>query len=134
MTFAKYAVGFTGTRHGFPFEGRQRRNLGRVLQRLQVTEIHLGDCLGADVQAYEVAVELCIKTIGHPPEDDSKRAFLRYDEERDPKPYLARNWNIVEASKILFTAPLDPANPITRSGTWSAIRYAWKNGTPVLFV
>lgn len=64
--------------------------------------------------------------IGHPPEQGNRRAFLDYDEEREPKSYLKRNHDIVdEGVDGLIAAPNGWVEEL-RSGTWATVRYARK--------
>jgi len=116
-------LGFTGTSHGMA--PRQRKTVHQLLY--DVNTIHLGDCVGADAEAYAEAVMLGIKVVGHPPSDGKKRAFCDYDEEWAPQPYLIRNRDIVGAGiDGLIAAPKDyvqPAN-LRGQGTWSTIGYA----------
>ena len=123
-------VGFTGTQIGM-----RPRQLKAVRQLLyNVTVIHLGDCVGADAEAYHAAQRLGVKTIGHPPIDPSRRANLAYDEEREPFTYLKRNADIVnEGVDGLIATPSGWAEEL-RSGTWMTIRYARKRGRKIWIV
>lgn len=116
-------LGFTGTS-----KGMAPRQLKTVRQLLwDVKELHLGDCVGADAEAAAEAGYLGIKTVGHPPTDGKLRAFLTYSEEREPKPYLVRNRDIVrDGVDGLIAAPKDfvmPAN-LRGQGTWTTVTYA----------
>ena len=116
-------LGFTGTHFGMA-----PRQLKAVRQLLfNVKELHLGDCVGADAEAYEEAKRLGIITVGHPPNNARFRAFLSYDKEDEPKPYLKRNWSIVYAGVDgLIAAPktfVEPTN-FRGQGTWTTVRYA----------
>lgn len=113
--------GFTGTQRGM-----RPRQLEAVRQLLcNVTTLHLGDCIGADADAYKEATALGIKTIGHPPSNASKRANCKYDEELPARPYLMRNADIAFAGVDgLIAAPADFTVNVLRSGTWATIRYA----------
>jgi hypothetical protein len=92
---------------------------------LPTTELHLGDCLGADAEAYWLADALPVRPlrVGHPPLVPSLRAHLAYDVEREPRPYLERNRSIVEESELLVGTPGGPSSG-NRGGTWYTIRYA----------
>lgn len=50
----------------------------------------------------------------------------------EPKPYLVRNKDIVNASEGMLAAPRGPEE--LRSGTWSTIRYARKCRKKVLIM
>jgi hypothetical protein len=117
-------VGFTGTRDGMT-EG-QKRGLRSLLKTIRASHLHHGDCVGADADAHAIAQELGIKVETHPPTDKKLRAFCEgADVEHDAAPYLHRNKNIVDSTKILIATPKTPVEEI-KSGTWSTIRYARK--------
>ena len=120
-----YRVGFTGTRHGMtPI---QKDNIHLLLTAYYTThggaEFHHGDCVGADVEAAEMAQELKYTTHAHPGNDPSRRAFHASDVIYDPKPFLERNLDIVSSCDVLFATP-DTDTEQLRSGTWSTIRKA----------
>ena len=125
-------VGFTGTQEGMT--SVQRFMVGRLLDTLDPSFIHHGDCVGADAEVHDLAGELGIPVELHPPEDDAKRAFCagaRF--ENKPLPYLERNHVIVIATDTLVAAPKEDAE-VVRSGTWATVRYARKAGRVVLVV
>lgn len=119
-------LGFSGTGDAdmAPRQLKQVRQLiGYVLRP---TVMHFGDCVHADAQAFVIAKEFGVKTIGHPPDNSRKRAFCEYDEERPPRPYLLRNDDIArEGVDGLIAAP-EGWVEVTRSGTWATVRYARK--------
>jgi len=124
-------VGFTGTRKGMT-DG-QVKYFASELSLLNATEFHHGDCIGADEQANKVARSMGIKTAGHPPIDSKNRAFCKCDMWFEPKPYLERNCDIVNACDVLFVAPRFNYEE-QRSGTWSTFRFADKIGTKIIMV
>lgn len=120
--------GFTGTREGMT----KGQEIGlRYLFREHATgtdkhgqdEFHFGDCVGADAQAFEIAEEFGFFTVSHPPHESAKRAFKSANIIRATLPYLARNRNIVDTCELLIATPKE-WREISRSGTWSTIRYA----------
>lgn len=118
-------VGFTGSREGMTTS--QLATVRAVLADIiDVSELHHGDCIGADKQAHEVAEWLELWTVGHIPDDESRRAFCRCDETRAPLPYMARNRNIVHETETLLAAP--KGEHVIRSGTWSTVRWARRAG------
>lgn len=122
--------GFTGTQQGMA--PRQRKTVRKLLHRVHV--LHLGDCVGSDAEAYDEATDLGIRRVGHPPSEGRKRAFLAYDEEREPKPYLVRNKDIAaEGVDGLIAAPKGFVEE-QRSGTWATIRAAQRLGRLVMIV
>lgn len=118
-------LGFTGTSHAPGMAPRQLKTVRDLLYH--VTVLHLGDCVNADAQAHAEALELGIKTIGHPPDWSGRRAFCTYDEEWTPKPYLVRNLDIATCGvNGLIAAPKGWVEVPRGSGTWATIRYARK--------
>lgn len=117
-------VGFTGTQRGLeePQLAALDRLLGDLAYQHGSIELHHGDCVGADEVAHDLADNSCFDITIHPPDDDSKRAFCTGGISRDPKPYLERNRDIVDESRILIACPNGAER--MRSGTWSTIRYA----------
>lgn len=115
-------VGFTGSRVGM--SEIQKSILSKLLDELKPEKIHLGDCIGSDTEAYHIAKDRGMYTIGHVPENTRFASNLTYDERRQPSDYLTRNRQIVDQSTILIATP-DRDEEI-RSGTWYTIRYAEK--------
>lgn len=135
-------VGFTGTREGLT--KHQREILSSLfLQSKRITELHHGDCTGADEQAHFLALARgTIKVVVHPPDDDKYRAFasetqrvfpLVCIEVREPKPYLERNRDIVDETEKLIACPIGVVEKL-RSGTWSTVRYALKQNKRVFVI
>lgn len=123
-------LGFTGTSKGMA--PRQLKAVRQLLWQAKV--LHLGDCVGADAEAYEEALLLGCATVGHPPSAGRKRACLDYNEERAPKPFLERNKDIVnEGVDGLIAAPKGWVEEL-RSGTWATVRYARKLGRRIWII
>ena len=116
-------AGFTGTRMDTTME--QDYVLWKLLKELRPEELHHGDCIGADMAAHLVTLALRIPPHIHPPIDPSKRSWSRASDEvmYQPKPYLRRNQDIVDATDYLIALPRQDYE-IRRSGTWSTVRYA----------
>ncbi|WP_339764989.1 hypothetical protein [uncultured Sulfitobacter sp.] len=117
-------AGVTGSR--YPRPDRSALRLRALLLEWGVTELHHGDCTGWDEQAFEVALDLGLKTVAHPPTSDSFRAFTASDVILPTAPYLARNKDIVMAVERMIAAPDGPERQ--RSGTWSTVRFAKSQG------
>jgi len=96
-------------------------------------EFHHGDCLGADAQAAEMALEYGMRLICHPPIVKKFRAFVKSEETRTPLDYLARNHQIVQKSNAMVALPKE-SSEVQRSGTWATIRYAIKSGKTILII
>jgi hypothetical protein len=90
-------------------------------------EFHHGDCVGADEQAAGLARDMGFRIIGHPPTESGLRAYFPSDEEREPKPYLERNRDIVAETEMLIAVPKEAVEQ-PRGGTWSTWRNAKKHG------
>lgn len=125
-------VGITGTRHGCTLD--QLYRLTDRLKSLGATELHHGDCCGADSQAHDIARRLELLIVGHPPIDDKLRAFRKCDIMREPKDYLIRNRDIVNESDFLIALPFQNNNVARGSGTWYTIRYARKVNCPLQII
>lgn len=127
------SVGFTGTQRGMSQD--QASELRRLLIELEATELHHGDCVGADRQADAVARALGITVVIHPPSDPKKRAFCAQKDDVvwEPLPYMERNRDIVESCNLLAAAPLGDRE-VVRSGTWSTVRYARRSGREVVIL
>ncbi len=117
-------VGITGTQNGATQQ--QLTELRRALIVMGATEIHHGDCIGADDQAHSVAQFLGLRVVIHPPSVDTKRAWNHGDESREPKPYLVRNHDIVDETECLIALPKEAFEPKQQrgGGTWATVRYA----------
>lgn len=132
-----YRVGFTGTRQ--KISSGQYEGLHTVLGDLNKlhngdVELHHGDCKGADAACHEVAKSYGFRVILHPPTMDSRRAHLDddCDEVWPAREYLIRNREIVDNTDILVACPQGPE--VQRSGTWSTVRYALRQGLTVILI
>ena len=123
-------LGFTGTQVGMT--AVQYAECREVLLYLKVTELHHGDCIGADAHVHRLATELGLRRIIHPPENVAKRAWCTGDAVTEAKPYLARNRDIVDVTTALLATPQGPEE--LRSGTWSTVRYARRQTKPLVIV
>lgn len=126
-------IGFTGSRKGMTPD--QKDELEFALASLMehgAKQFHHGDCIGADEEAHIIARCLGLEVIIHPPTDDKLRAYCDSDLHMIQKPYLQRNRCIVDSCDILIAAPRGPER--LRSGTWSTVRYASKQGKEIQFV
>ena len=134
-------IGFTGSRDGFT--SKQHNAFKKLLAKLGATELHHGDCVGADAQAHAVAYSLDLDIFIHPPTDGRKRAncgdgakqtpYLGTVKWFKPYPYLERNRHIVLATEALIATPKEAEEQL-RSGTWSTVRFARKRRRPVYII
>jgi hypothetical protein len=117
-------IGMTGNRTGISEKAMKR--FRKLMNKSEdIKEGHHGDCLGADTDFHDELTEKRIKTIIHPPDIDTARAFSKGTETRKPKPYIARNHDIVDECDVLIGFPSSDQEAV-RSGTWATIRYARK--------
>lgn len=132
-------VGFTGSREGMTeAQLRAFRKGAAELFTDPSNAFHHGCCVGADEQA-AVAVRAhhtpAVSIIGHPPSHYaqlSETACAVNDENHDPRPYLDRNRDIVDASDVLMACPKGPEEQ--RSGTWATVRYGRRKGKRIVIV
>lgn len=130
-------IGFSGTRRGMT--EAQILALRSLVSEHCVTEFHHGDCVGADEQAAKVVYidfDEC-QVVKHPPrKGTSFQAMTMFDQIREPKPYFARNRNIVNESDLLIATPWQTERPAPKSGggTWFTINYANQVGKPVIII
>ena len=126
-------IGFTGTREGLTDE--QHQVLLNLIIASDPTEVHHGDCVGADAYCHTIAVNQKIPVILHPPDLPGLRMFCTQSasEIREEKPYLDRNHDIVDETDILIACPKGGQETI-RSGTWATVRYARKQGKQVIII
>lgn len=127
-------VGFTGTQEGM--SEFQKLQLHKLLSNFSPAQFHHGDCVGADEDAHNIAEELDLFIIIHPPINPIKRAFAGQKSKLctaivlQTKPYIERNHDIVDAVSIMFVAPFTDVEQ-QRSGTWATYRYARKQGKEI---
>ncbi len=148
MRFLK--LGFTGTHHGM--DAFQKESIALLFTQLfreyDEIEFHHGDCIGADAQAATILNQLreeqtwsmnhcAVRIICHPgyppnhPKETKFRAFTDFnDEVRDPKPFIARDHDIVDETEKMVATPVTEEEE-TRSGTWTTVRYARKQGREI---
>ncbi len=122
--FGNQLIGFTGTREGMSIA--QAGQLKKLLTLHAPTEVHHGDCVGADAQFHMLCRELfgnAVEIHIWPPEDPTYRAFMDGDVMHEPLPYLQRDWMIVDHTQLLLATPKQNVE-VMRSGTWTTIRYA----------
>ena len=122
-------VGITGTRN--LITDKQKAEVEEYLKSLPSGSVlHHGDCVGADVAVANIAKDLGLRVVCHPPEKHDLRAFHKSDESRDPKSYFARNRNIVDETELLIVVPKQD-HWSSKGGTWYTHDYAVKRGKPV---
>lgn len=132
-------LGFTGTR-----EAPTPAQLNWLDRRLKtaddVFEIHHGMCVGSDAIMHRLAILYGIRVVLHPPvkeqyadleaRDNARRTNSSLVIVNEPKPYLDRDIDIVDASDQLWAMPNSPWR--RGSGTWYTIDYAHNLGKPIV--
>lgn len=120
-------VGFTGTRFGMSVLqlATLRNEIGKIYSDAGLT-FHHGDCIGADAEFHKLVRAMKGGWIvGHIPVDETHRSHCDFDEVRTPLPHMKRNRAIVDASDVMFAAPLQMQEQ-TFGGTWRTIQMARK--------
>jgi hypothetical protein len=118
-------LGMTGNRFGMSDVAKKR--LIEFIESNNITEVHHGDCVGADKDFHDICESFNIKIIIHPPIIDDLRAFCKSDVILEPKDYHVRNNYIVDSTDMLIGFPNSKKETL-RSGTWSTIRHARRTG------
>ena len=133
----EFVVGFTGTRTGLTEP--QLKALRQWLESHPPTEVHHGNCVGADEQFAKAVVDMAPLNAELPYEVAHPTTFTKLqirngwaDEYRTPLPPLERNKKIVAAVDVLVAGPSGPET--LRSGTWATVRACRKAGKPVVIV
>lgn len=127
-------MGFTGTRDAWT--SPQEKALETLFKRLWDKGVrwqHNGDDAGADKRAGLMWQEMGGQLYGHPPDNPVRRAYLQFDLEDPPKPYLDRNVDIATCCTFLVATPKE-LQMQPRGGTWHTIRQALKQQKPVFIV
>jgi hypothetical protein len=131
-------IGFTGTREGMT--QAQTRRVADILSAAKVSEVHHGDCVGADAVFHILALERRLFIVVHPPVKATYRAHCQPAVGRglvmSEADYLTRNRAIVEACDLLIAAPKETSQPLSvrGRGAWYTIRHARRSKTPTMIV
>lgn len=129
---APVKAGFTGNQDGMTKE--QKRSVRKLLVQKKAAGVTHGDCVGSDADAHDIAHALGIPISIRPPVDEKKRAFKKGAAVVFPqKPYKSRNQDIVNTTTFMVATPRS-YKEVVRSGTWSTVRYAVKQGKMVYVV
>jgi hypothetical protein len=130
-------VGFTGTSKGAsPAQLAELEERLKKLKEEGFDELHHGWCIGADEQAAIIAKRVGFRVIAHPgtPKDPKNMMYRsewnENDEVRPEKPFIERDHDIVDETERMLATPLTRAE-MTRSGTWTTVRYARKQSRPI---
>jgi hypothetical protein len=123
------SMGFTGTHKGMT--EIQRNSFIRLVNELQPSSFHHGDCVGSDAEAHDMVRRFLKDCQIHiwPPADPKARAYKRPDHMELELPYLTRDKAIAYAGDVLVATPGEE-HEILRSGTWATVRYFRKMHNP----
>ncbi len=127
----RYTLGVTASQTGLT--EAQTRSAAYLVTSKAVAELHHGDCIGGDAQLHDIASANSIRTVVHPPSNESKRAFCAADIVLPPRGYRERNRDIVDSVELLVAFPSSMFE-IVRSGTWMTVRIARATKVPVIVV
>lgn len=134
---AARVFGFTGTSKGMTsLQAEMFAQLLALRGDRPGDKFFHGLCVGADEQAHLIAAALGMKTIGAPGREvgDPMRSRVRCDVTFAVRKELVRNRLIAGKSTLLFACPRNQEGEILRSGTWATVRYARREGTPVIVI
>lgn len=128
----EYSFGFTGTQLGMT--EAQKASLRGFLSGGS-GEVHHGDCVGADSEAHDIALDCGYGIVLHPPTNYSKRVWreVPFHQMRPERPYMERNRFIVLDTKALIAAPAE-AEEQPRGGTWYTFRFARRHGKTTVLI
>lgn len=130
----KKIIGFTGSQNGMTPEQKVAVSaLLRDLNKQGFGIFYHGDCVGADLQAAELATLIGYYTVAMPSNIKGKRAFHKSNKIMKPDRPIPRNHKIVDISNLMIATPKSNFN-ILRSGTWATIRYINKRRKHMIIV
>lgn len=130
-------LGTTGSRFGLSAAQRAQAVLlldGRRERWPKPSRVDHGDCLGVDYDIFQIACQLHIMTVSHPPINNKLRAYCASDIILAARPYEERNQDIASMTERLVGFPSGEERVQLRSGTWQTIRYAAKLRRSVLII
>ena len=122
-------IGVTGTRNGMTEYqyNNIRKGLTHLKRKHDELELHHGDCIGVDIQVANMARNLGIKVVSHPPIKEDLRAFHDSDIVLKSDNYLTRDRRIVDSVDMLIVVPNEDSFQ-RKSGTNYTHDYAKKMG------
>lgn len=135
----KIEIGFTGSQRGLA--ERQNARLFSIVQKLKENEmigrIRHGGCKGGDTSFHlMIPPQYTNKILIHPGDVNQFEFWNNLDgsfKVFEPRPYLERNKDIVNPSKLMLVCP-DGYIEKVRSGTWATYRYAKKQGKKIIII
>jgi hypothetical protein len=126
-------IGVTGTRVGLTSD--QRATAVKLLATTYgaAIELHHGDCVGADAELDTMGQAMGYLTVSHPPIHNRYRAHCAAAMVCEPKLYLLRNADIVNAVDVVLAFPKETTEA-KQGGTWWTVRYARSIGRHLVIV
>lgn len=127
-------LAIAGTRKGLTEDQFNRVKEFILLEGSEFTHLHEGDCIGVDAQVTQMFQDMQpqVTVVCHPPDKFRCRAYTKYDETKDVRPYIMRDKDMVDASSFLWACPEGPEK--IRSGTWTTVRYARNQGKMITII
>jgi hypothetical protein len=131
-------IAVTATRRGLT--GSQHSAATLLFDALPARVVlHYGFCLGGDDALASLGRTLGFKLVAHRSDLLEMDGFVRGDVERERKPPLRRNEDIVNESERLLAFPRqrpadEPPRGARGEGTWWTVHYAIDNAVPVTIV
>ena len=108
-------VGFTGSQKGM--SSFQLHRLEHLLEELKPTQVHHGDCIGADEMLHSKVRRMFPEAVIHV-----------------HPAMMTRNQAIVDSCELLIATPARVESSSPYSGTWTTIRRARKAGKEVVII
>lgn len=129
-------ISMTGTRKEHKLSQVQLENFKNLMQQYKdqgYTHLNHGDAIGADAIAHDMAVELGLEIIIHPPDNPKYRANCRTGNVtiRPEDKYKVRNQTIIDNGDVLIALP-NTNHEYNRSGTWQCVRQGRVTGIPIV--
>lgn len=108
----------------------QKTSVERLLKMFEPTEVHHGDCLGADEEFHNIATRLNLYTASHPQKDEELKANCMANHINLAKSKERANRDLVKVCELLLAAPDVPEGHF--DPTWMVIRTAKRTGRAVV--
>ena len=108
---------------------KEINHLTSIIEYEDVAQFLHGDCIGVDVEAANIAMDLGFEIVCFPPVEKALRAFHNSDIIHPPQTYMKRNRDIVDNSDIMFGIPWEMRHQ-DQGGTWYTIDYSIKKKKP----
>lgn len=128
----KRPLGMTGTRNGM--NKFQALNAFKLIKFFDPNELHHGAAIGADAQCHEITMLLNIRAIAHRPSKTEFMAPCKGAINRSPKPYLVRDRDIVNESKLMLSFPKEEWTGYNKGGTAYTTKYSLDREVPIIII